>query len=196
MQITNYIEKEMLSEIISELEAVSGMSIVVADEEMKDVINDESGEIIDISIVDKVVDIEIGDEKIGNILITLNGADESKLSSVEALLKRNILDVIISRYAEDDTSVMEKVNRVSGILSELKDKSKALDKIESKQKILALNAAIEAARAGELGKGFAVVADEVGKLARNSGEINQSIKVSLGELSDCISISGDNQDKI
>lgn len=196
MQITNYIEKEMLSEIISELEAVSGMSIVVADEEMKDVINNESGEIIDISIVDKVMDIEIGDEKIGNILITLNGADESKLSSVEALLKRNVIDVIISRYAEDDTSVMEKVNRISGILSELKDKSKALDKIESKQKILALNAAIEAARAGELGKGFAVVADEVGKLARNSGEINQSIKVSLGELSDCISISGDNQDKI
>lgn len=196
MQITNYIEKEMLSEIISELEAVSEMSIVVADEEMKDVINDESGEIIDISIVDKVMDIEIGDEKIGNILITLNGADEGKLSSVEALLKRNVIDVIISRYAEDDTSVMEKVNRISGILSELKDKSKALDKIESKQKILALNAAIEAARAGELGKGFAVVADEVGKLARNSGEINQSIKVSLGELSDCISISGDNQDKI
>ena len=80
------------------------------------------------------------------------------------------------------------MNKASGLLDELKEKSKALDKIESKQKILALNAAIEAARAGEFGKGFAVVADEVGKLARNSGDINQSIKVSLGELTECIDV--------
>lgn len=183
MQITKYIEKEMLTDIISELETVSEMRIVVADDEMKDVMNNESDEIIDISIVDRVIDIELGEEKIGSVLITLNDVDESKLTSVEALVKRNIVDVIVSRYAENDDSFMEKVSKISGILSELKDKSKALDKIESKQKILALNAAIEAARAGELGKGFAVVADEVGKLARNSGEINQSIKVSLGELS-------------
>lgn len=194
MQITKYIEKEMLAGIISELEAVSEMSIVVADEEMKDVINNERDEIIDISIVDRVIDIELGEEKIGSVLITINDADESKLTAVEALVKRNIVDLIVGRYAEEDDSVIEKVNKISGILSELKDKSKALDKIESKQKILALNAAIEAARAGELGKGFAVVADEVGKLARNSGEINQSIKVSLGELSECISISGENQE--
>lgn len=193
MQITKYIDAETLADIISELEAVSEMSIIVADDEMKDVINHESGEIIDISVVDRVIDIVAGDEKIGNILITLNEADESKLTAVEALVKRNIIDIIVSRYAEYDTSVAEKVNKISGILGELKDKSKALDKIESKQKILALNAAIEAARAGELGKGFAVVADEVGKLARNSGEINQSIKVSLGELSECINISGDKQ---
>lgn len=193
MQITKYIEKEMLTDIISELETVSEMRIVVADDEMKDVMNNESDEIIDISIVDRVIDIELGEEKIGSVLITLNDADESKLTSVEALVKRNIVDVIVSRYAENDDSFMEKVSKISGILSELKDKSKALDKIESKQKILALNAAIEAARAGELGKGFAVVADEVGKLARNSGEINQSIKVSLGELSECINISGENQ---
>lgn len=187
MQLTKYIEAETLKEIKSELEVLSGMSIVITDEEMNDVLSEEVS-FVDGNIADKVMDIQIGEEMLGKVFISLNGMDESKLSAVEALVKRNIVDVIVNSYAEEDETVIEKVAKASDILEELKDKSKALDKIESKQKILALNAAIEAARAGELGKGFAVVADEVGKLARNSGEINQSIKVSLGELSECVNV--------
>ena len=71
---------------------------------------------------------------------------------------------------------------VSSLLKDINDKSRALDKIESKQRILALNASIEAGRAGEAGKGFSVVANEVGTLAVNSGEVNKSIKNALKEL--------------
>ena len=74
--------------------------------------------------------------------------------------------------------------QITATLKELNKKTRALDKIESKQRILALNAAIEAARAGEAGKGFAVVADEVGKLAKNSGDINRAIKKALEEVSE------------
>ncbi len=72
------------------------------------------------------------------------------------------------------------------LVTEIHNKSKELNKIESKQRILALNASIEAARAGELGKGFAVVAQEVGKLAGTSGEINASIKETLNEIESAV----------
>ena len=74
------------------------------------------------------------------------------------------------------------LDKTINLVSEINNKTKELDKIESKQRILALNASIEAARAGEAGKGFAVVAQEVGKLAGTSGEINASIKKTLKEI--------------
>jgi ligand-binding sensor protein len=78
------------------------------------------------------------------------------------------------------------ISQAVSLVSEINNKSSALDKIENKQRILSLNASIEAARAGEYGKGFNVVASEVGKLASNSEEINKSIKVSIRELNDVI----------
>lgn len=74
------------------------------------------------------------------------------------------------------------LDRTIDLVKEIHNKSKELDKIESKQKILALNASIEASRAGESGRGFAVVAQEVGKLAATSGEINVSIKTILNNI--------------
>lgn len=78
------------------------------------------------------------------------------------------------------------ISQAADLIEEINEKSTALDKIESKQKILSLNASIEAARAGEFGRGFAVVASEFGKLAVNSGEINRNIKSSLKTLTTVI----------
>ena len=72
------------------------------------------------------------------------------------------------------------------LINAIIEKSHALDKIESKQRMLALNASIEAARAGEAGKGFAVVADEVGKLASVSDEINTAIKDTMTDMADLV----------
>lgn len=83
-------------------------------------------------------------------------------------------------------TVNEKINDAVRCINDINDKSKSLDKIENNQKILALNASIEAARAGDAGRGFAIVAGKVGDLASNSGEINNSIKTSLRELTDTI----------
>lgn len=107
-----------------------------------------------------------------------------------AKLLGNIVNMYVNaQYAEHknrnivealDTNIDNAVNLLKGI----NEKSRALDKIESKQRILALNASIEAGRAGEAGKGFAVVATEVGNLAVNSGEVNRSIKSTLKELTE------------
>lgn len=84
------------------------------------------------------------------------------------------------------TALEGDITQAADLIEEINEKSQALDKIESKQKILSLNASIEAARAGEFGRGFAVVATEFGKLAVNSGEINRSIKSSLKTLTTVI----------
>lgn len=196
MQIADYIELESLSSIKVSLEGLSGVTIVIVDKDMKNILDSEDTEEKDVEEAATAMDILVGEEIIGKVLIYSEEDSESKkMLWVETLINKTINDAIVNKYvdAAEDESNNEYVDKASKLLEELKEKSKALDKIESKQKILALNAAIEAARAGELGKGFAVVADEVGKLARNSGEINQSIKVSLGELTDCIDVLVNNK---
>lgn len=191
MQITDYISVEALAGIKSELERLSGVEVTIVDMDMRDLVDVDNGRIYDIEEVKRSIEVVAGKETIGMVLIDYEDDElEEKGRIVESLANRMIVQGVAMVYTEnnEDNSVEEKIALASKILEELNGKSKALDKIESKQKILALNAAIEAARAGELGKGFAVVADEVGKLARNSGEINQSIKESLVELTDCIDV--------
>lgn len=79
------------------------------------------------------------------------------------------------------------IEKTVQLVKDIEQESKALDKIESKQKILALNAAIEAARAGDAGKGFGIVAKEVENLAVLSGDINKRIKVVLKNIEEAVS---------
>lgn len=191
MQITDYLDADALKSIKADIEGLADVRIVFTDAELIDVLASEPESADEESAV-KVMEIMAGNDLAGKILIydAAGVITEEKLSIIESLLTKCVADIITNNYGDEksETENNETVSKASTLLDELMDKSKALDKIESKQKILALNAAIEAARAGELGKGFAVVADEVGKLARNSGEINQSIKDSLLELVECINI--------
>lgn len=189
MQITDYVEIDSLKSIKADIEGLTDIKVVFTDTEFVDLLSSETAE--EESAV-KVIDVMAGNDLAGKILIfdEAGTITEEKLSFIESILTKCVVDAVSGIYNEKkiESENSDNVNKVSVLLDELMNKSKALDKIESKQKILALNAAIEAARAGELGKGFAVVADEVGKLARNSGEINQSIKNSLLELLQCINI--------
>ncbi len=191
MQITDYMDVNSLKSIKADIEGLADVRIVFTDAELMDILASEPESADEESAV-KVMEIMAGSDLAGKILIydAAGVITEEKLSFIESLLTKCVADIFTNNFGDEksETENNETVNKASTLLEELMDKSKALDKIESKQKILALNAAIEAARAGELGKGFAVVADEVGKLARNSGEINQSIKDSLLELVECINI--------
>ena len=85
-------------------------------------------------------------------------------------------------YDELQSSFSSAVEESADLIKELTSKSQGLKKIENKQNILALNASIEAARAGEAGRGFTVVAHEFGKMAHESGMINDSIQKTLRQL--------------
>ena len=194
MQITELMDVDSLKRIKSDIEDLTGIKLMFTNAESIDIFSDNEEypeEVMEDDAV-KVLNIESREDVLGKIFIIdeANVLSEEKLANVESVLNSVIINTIVKLYVEKQAECdnTEMVNKASALLDELMDKSKALDKIESKQKILALNAGIEAARAGELGKGFAVVADEVGKLARNSGEINQSIKGLLSELLECINI--------
>ena len=191
MQITELMDVDSIKRIKRDIEGLTGIKLVFTDAETIDILS-ENGEEVNEEYAVKVLNIESEEKCLGKVLMfdEDNTLSEEKLANVESIINSVVINTVIKLYDEKKAECdnTEMVNKASALLDELMEKSKALDKIESKQKILALNAGIEAARAGELGKGFAVVADEVGKLARNSGEINQSIKGLLSELLECINI--------
>lgn len=69
---------------------------------------------------------------------------------------------------------MEALSTQSSSITQIID---TIEDISAQSNLLSLNASIEAARAGTLGKGFAVVAQEIGKLAGQSLEAAQDVKV-------------------
>ncbi len=86
-------------------------------------------------------------------------------------------------------STIEMTNEVAVSITELHEKSKAIEEIVSviqgiseQTNLLALNAAIEASRAGEAGKGFAVVAEEVRKLAVQTTASITEIESTIDEI--------------
>ncbi len=78
---------------------------------------------------------------------------------------------------EKRTKVMEEeLGETTTMVGSIYEKTKALEKIASKQNILALNASIEAGRAGAMGAGFSVVASQMGELSKQSGVLYKDIQ--------------------
>ena len=104
------------------------------------------------SIISHVTDeVNTGVEAVQSIKKNLMTATESNLEHISGDLSnaRNTL--------------VERENRLSGVMREL-------DSIGRQLSMLAMNAKIEASRAGDSGAGFSVVADEVKQLARTAIE--------------------------
>ena len=96
-------------------------------------------------------EVNTGVDAVQSIQKNLMAATESNIKHISGDLSnaRNIL--------------VERENRLSGVMREL-------DNIGRQLSMLAMNAKIEASRAGESGAGFSVVADEVKQLARTAIE--------------------------
>jgi methyl-accepting chemotaxis protein len=116
-------------------------------------------------------------------------SEEGKLEGLE--IEERALDVQQKAQLsiEKTTSLYDKIRadivksieeaRVAEQIGHLAQK---ISGIAEQTNLLALNAAIEAARAGEHGKGFAVVANEVRKLAEDSAQTVNDIKILTSQL--------------
>ena len=74
---------------------------------------------------------------------------------------------------------LKEANERAQIVSEIGDMANSIADIADQINLLSLNASIEAARAGEHGRGFAVVASEINKLATDTGDAVEKIKVTI-----------------
>lgn len=111
-------------------------------------------------------------------------ANKIKNRSME--IKQDISKVISNTkdvYGNVEKAILTAIEKAS-VVEDIIIMANTIEGISEQTNLLALNAAIEAARAGEQGKGFAVVAEEVRKLAEQSSEAVNKVKVTITEVNE------------
>lgn len=187
MEIRDYLDIDLLDDLMAKWAAATNMIAVVLDDGgdflsnklgfSRDNIEAFSEEIeVDEVVVAAVVGGPLDED-----------ADEDVVEAAAQLLVSSIQNLLEAAYRKKELEEMkenfnEEIGGAASLVKELMGKSQGLKKIENKQNILALNASIEAARAGEAGRGFTVVAHEFGKMAHESGVINDSVQKTLQQL--------------
>ncbi len=99
-------------------------------------------------------------------------ADQMSATSGELATTAVTLAGDLNKVKSGGENVLAELGKTDNIL-------RFVSEVANNSNLLGLNAAIEAARAGEQGRGFAVVAEEIRKMALNSSQSVQDIKLIL-----------------
>ncbi|OOM11336.1 methyl-accepting chemotaxis protein [Clostridium saccharobutylicum] len=91
---------------------------------------------------------------------------------IEKSNKTKIATNEVNEIVQDMNESTKKINTISETIAEITEQTG----------LLSLNASIESARAGEAGKGFAVVAEEIRKLAEQSKNSTEEIKLIIASI--------------
>lgn len=191
MTVQDYLDISALEELLEKWAAATNMIAVVLDDEGNFLSNKLGFSRDNIEAFSE--DIEVDDVIVASIIggPLDEDADEEAVEAAGQLLASSIQNLMEASfrkasYKEMQDNFISEIEGAAELIKELLIKSQGLKKIENKQNILALNASIEAARAGEAGRGFTVVAHEFGKMAHESGVINDSVQKTLQQLDKCV----------
>ncbi len=191
MTVQDYLDISALEELLEKWATATNMIAVVLDDEGNFLSNKLGFSRDNIEAFSE--DIEVDDVIVASIIggPLDEDADEEAVEAAGQLLASSIQNLMEASFRKAEFTNMQEgfVSEIEGaadLIKELLVKSQGLKKIENKQNILALNASIEAARAGEAGRGFTVVAHEFGKMAHESGVINDSVQKTLQQLDKCV----------
>jgi len=136
----------------------------------------ESGSISEMS--DSVEILLSNSEELNSIIENLNEASKNSALRLESLSGSS------RAVTEDIQAVSGQIEATSEAVSRINSRVDVINEIAARTNLLSLNASIEAARAGEAGRGFAVVAEEVGRLAAQSSDSADAIRLEMKELLD------------
>lgn len=145
------------------------------------------------AINQQMKDINAAKVNVDAIFTDIKGVEEksrivgetSDKTAVAAQKGSELMGVAVKSMARIEKSVLasaDVVKKLGENSQQIGQIVEAIAAISEQTNLLALNAAIEAARAGEHGKGFAVVAEEVRKLAAQSQESAEQIKIRIGSI--------------
>ena len=195
MTVNDYLDISALEEILENWAAATNMIAVVLDDEGNFLSNKLGFSRNNIEAFSE--DIEVDEVIVASVIggPLDEDAEEEAVEAAGKLLAISIQNLLESafrkaQHEETMSAFSSEIEDAATLIKELTAKSQGLKKIENKQNILALNASIEAARAGEAGRGFTVVAHEFGKMAHESGVINDSIQKTLHKLDESIKALG------
>lgn len=124
-----------------------------------------------ISLVENLTDISAQTETMQEMADNVMRSVEDGNRIMEVLNEKSDTTVEITKeLSEEIAEVAKRSKEIQGIIG-------VINGIAEQTNLLSLNASIEAARAGEAGRGFSVVAEEIRKLAEQSKESANQIKL-------------------
>ena len=111
-----------------------------------------------------------------------NLADRMKSASEASSNSLATLQATSSEMTSKIEEISSKISSTQNAVANINERVEGISGIAAQTNLLSLNASIEAARAGEAGKGFAVVAEEIRKLADDSENLAQEIRILMDQL--------------
>lgn len=118
-------------------------------------------------------------EETGKSLI-LSNEIKGRANKIEVNSKQSY--VLATELSEKHRSGLQESIKNAAVVRSIGELAEVISGIAEQINLLSLNASIEAARAGEQGKGFAVVASEIGKLANETSQAVDKIKVTIVDV--------------